>query len=88
MSTHTHIVARHVSTCTHIPILLDLHECIHIHSSLLDMYSGVTRLFRLGGLRGGQRVELGGQAVVTLTKRSATFGWRVAYNDFVAKYTS
>ena len=41
-----------------------------------------------GGAEGGQRVDLGGQAVVTLSKRSATIGWRVAYKKIFAKYTS
>ena len=51
--------------------------------------SGVTRLFHLGGgAEGGKGLELGGQAVVTLSKRSATIGWRVAYNKIFAKYTS
>ena len=40
--------------------------------------------FSLGGGGGGW----GGQRVVTLSKRSATIGWRVAYNNIFAKYTS
>ena len=54
--------------------------------------SGVTRLFHLwgGGWGGGKGLSWGGggQAVVTLSKRSATIGWRVAYNNIFAKYTS
>ena len=54
--------------------------------------SGVTRLFHWGGggLREGKGFSWGGggQAVVTLSKRSATIGWSVAYDNIFAKYTS
>ena len=63
-------------------------HCLKLHK-VQSQWRNQTFSFGGGGAEGGgAKGWFGGQAVVTLSKRSATIGWRVAYNKIVAKYTS